>query len=92
MVILLAIIETPYGQSSGFGYSDRRLKENIIELGNDKNTGLPLYEFNYIGKPNRYRGVMADDVEKEYPEAVIYEDDGFAKVNYRYLGIDMIEI
>ena len=54
--------------------------------------GLPLYEFNYIGKPTRYRGVMVDDVEKEYPEAVIYEEDGFAKVNYHYLGIDMIEI
>lgn len=32
---------------------------------------------------------MADDVEKEYPEAVIYNEQGFALVNYEYLGIEM---
>jgi len=42
--------------------------------------------------PTRYMGVMADDVEKKYPEAVMYHENGFAMVNYGYLGLDMIEI
>jgi len=29
--------------------SDRRLKENIEEVGRDERTMLPLYEFEYIG-------------------------------------------
>ena len=56
------------------GGSDRRIKENIEEVGVDQRTALPLYEFNYkegFGDPNiRYVGVMADEVELSYPDAV----------------------
>ena len=66
--------------------SDRRIKENIVEVGVDQRTALPLYEFNYkegFGDPNiRYVGVMADEVELSYPDAVAVMDNGFMAVNY----------
>lgn len=73
--------------------SDRRLKENIVQVGRDEATGLPLYEFNYIDKPGqRYRGVMADDVEAKFPDAVVRDEDGYALVVYSALGIEMKEV
>jgi hypothetical protein len=80
---------------TAFG-SDRRLKENIEEVAVDQRTALPLYEFNYVKEfsdPNvRYRGVMADDVELVYPEAVTETDLGFKAVNYEMLGIEFKEV
>lgn len=73
-------------------WSDRRLKTLIESVGVDEDTGLTLYDFNYIDDPDRrYRGVMADEVERFMPEAVEYEN-GYAKVNYSMLGIEMQEI
>lgn len=50
--------------------SDRHMKENIREVG-DLYGILPVYEFNYIGCEERVRGLMAQDVEKVAPCAVI---------------------
>lgn len=73
--------------------SDRRLKQDIVAVGADGYTGLTLYEFTYIGDPaRRYRGVMADEVDRVMPEAVIYGADGFASVNYSMIGMEMAEI
>jgi hypothetical protein len=72
--------------------SDRRLKEKITLVGKDDATGLNLYEFNYLNEPERYRGVMADEVVKVYPEAVEYSPGGYAKVNYGMLGIPMTQV
>jgi len=76
-------------------FSDRRLKENIEEVGVDQRTALTLYEFNYkkeVGDPDiRYRGVMADEVELSYPDAV-GEYNGFKTVHYAMLGIEMKEV
>jgi len=73
--------------------SDRRLKESIEQVGVDGATGLPVYEFQYIGQPEkRYRGVMADDVEGVMPEAVITGSDGYKMVDYDMLGISMQEV
>ena len=72
--------------------SDRRLKENIELVGRDERTGLSLYEFNYIDMPTRrFRGVMADEVEKLYPDAVMTMEDGFKAVHYAALGMEMVE-
>jgi hypothetical protein len=77
------------------GGSDRRIKENIVEVGVDQRTALTLYEFNYkkeFGDPNvRYRGVMAQEVELSYPDAV-GEYNGFKTVHYAMLGIEMKEV
>ena len=80
---------------TAFFGSDRRIKENIEEVGVDQRTALTLYEFNYkkeVGDPNiRYRGVMADEVELSYPDAV-GEYNGFKTVHYAMLGIEMKEV
>lgn len=73
--------------------SDRRLKEDIFEVGMDERTGLKLYEFAYIGgSGRRYEGVMADEVELVMPEAVFEMPDGYKAVNYQMLGIEMKEV
>ena len=76
---------------TAFG-SDRRIKENIREVGVDQRTSLTLYEFNYIDRPGTtYIGVMADEVELMYPEAVT-EKDGYLAVYYDMLGIEFKEV
>ena len=88
----------PFAQIIGTGLgiyarSDRRLKENIELVGRDERTQLPLYEFEYKGgSGRRFLGVMADDVEKMFPDAVFTMPDGFKAVNYHKLGIEMIEV
>lgn len=73
--------------------SDIRVKENIERVGTHYRNGLPIYEFNYIHVPDkRYRGVMAQDVEKVYPEAVVEMHDGIKAVNYDMLGMEMVEV
>ncbi|MFY9184370.1 MAG: tail fiber domain-containing protein [Limnohabitans sp.] len=74
-------------------FSDRRLKENIVLVGKHRPTGLNLYEFSYInGDGKRFVGVMADEVEPRFPDAVVYDDMGFASVNYQMLGIEFEEV
>ena len=73
--------------------SDRRLKENIKEVSVDQRTALSLYEFNYIGDDTRkFIGVMADEVELSYPDAVMTTDLGFLAVDYDALGIEFKEL
>lgn len=64
--------------------SDRRLKSDVERIGTTKH-GLPLYEYTIHGE--RRRGVMADEVERVMPEAVITMPDGFKAVNYTMLGL-----
>ena len=67
-----------------FAASDVRLKTNIEKIGTRKD-GLGVYEYNYIwGGPKQF-GVMAQEVEKKYPEAVL-NIDGYKAVNYGLLG------
>ncbi len=75
---------------AGLATSDRRLKERIERVGTYPN-GLPMYEFSYIGDASqtRYRGVMADDVEVVVPEAVVVDDEGYKRVDYTLLGLQM---
>jgi hypothetical protein len=76
---------------SAWWTSDRRLKQDIVEVGEYPN-GLPAYEFAYKHDPTRrFIGVMADDVEKFMPEAVT-EVDGYKTVDYALLGITMREV
>jgi hypothetical protein len=74
--------------------SDRRLKEEIIPVGQDERTGLNLYEFAYIDDPEKRRfvGVMADEVEERFPDAVSVDPSGYKAVNYALLGIELKEV
>ena len=79
------------GLASMFSFlSDMRIKENIREIGHEN--GFPLYEFSYKhdAAHTRYIGVMAQDVIKTRPEAVVM-DKGYYKVNYTMLGIEFRE-
>lgn len=56
--------------TAGIAACDVRVKENIQRIGHT-NSGLPLYIFNYIGDNEPRINVMAQDVEKVMPNAVI---------------------
>jgi hypothetical protein len=72
----------------GPGASDIRLKTDIRQVGTTAHN-LPLYTFRYIGKDGQYEGVMAQDVLKVMPRAVIVDEDGYYRVDYNMLGIQM---
>lgn len=78
--------------SGGFKFSDRRLKTDIVLVGVHEVTGLNLYEFRYTGGTKRFRGVMADEVERSYPYAVFTMPDGYKAVNYAAIGMEMVEV
>lgn len=74
-----------------FGKSVIRAKENIRFVG--KRNSYNIYDFNYIGKPQRYRGVMAQEVLKTNPDAVAVDPrDGLLMVDYSKLGFEMERI
>ncbi len=64
-----------------FKYSDRRLKRNIVRIG--ERAGLPLYAYEIDGRPDI--GVMADEVAKVRPDAVTLLPSGFYAVNYEMI-------
>lgn len=66
---------------SAIAMSDRRLKENIRLVGKLA-SGLKLYLYNYIGSRRCRVGVMADEVEKIFPRAVLMQENGFNAVDY----------
>ena len=68
-------------------FSDIRMKEDVKQVGVSPD-GHKIYEFNYIGKPTRYRGVMAQEVAKIDPMAVGIRD-GYLAVNYGKIDVDM---
>jgi hypothetical protein len=75
------------------GSSDIRLKQNIERVGTDERTGLAIYEFEYKANPGeRFRGVMAQEVEVKYPDAVTTMPDGYKAVFYERLGMEMVRV
>ena len=66
--------------------SDVRIKDNIKYAG--VKNGFNLYEFNYLGSDNRYKGVMAQEVMEQRPDAVDSRD-GILRVNYDALGLQL---
>jgi hypothetical protein len=71
--------------------SDLRLKQDVRRVGTTV-FGLPLYHFKYIGAPETYEGVMAQDVLHVMPSAVSRGADGYYRVNYNALGTNMRQI
>jgi hypothetical protein len=61
--------------------SDRRLKDDIAQVGTLFD-GTPVYGYRYKGAPAYHIGLMAQDVEKTTPDAVI-EINGYKAVDYR---------
>ena len=69
------------GQLMKFIPSDLRLKEDIQQVGTLFD-GTPVYGYRYKGAPAYHIGLMAQDVEKITPCAVI-EINGYKAVDYR---------
>ncbi len=62
--------------------SDERIKENAKPVGKMFD-GTPIYKYNYKGEPEAtHMGVMAQDIEKKYPEAVHHTPEGVKMVEY----------
>ena len=61
--------------------SDRRLKEDISPVGMLFD-GTPVYGYRYKGAPAYHIGLMAQDVEKTTPNAVI-DINGYKAVDYQ---------
>lgn len=57
------------GNTTNTTMSDERLKENIQKIGKT-NDGQTIYRYNYKGDDRVQIGLMAQDVEKKYPDAV----------------------
>jgi hypothetical protein len=81
-------VKMPGSGFMGNLFSDIRLKENITNTGISK-SGIPTYEFNYIGCSNRYSGAMAQDLLSINPDAVSLDSSGYYKVNYDNIDVDM---
>ena len=81
----------PNGGGSEDVNSDRRLKTNIVKIG-ESASGLNIYSFEYIDKnfgEGTYSGVMSDEIPKE---AVTKGNDGFDKVDYSQLDVEFKKI
>ena len=69
------------------GLSDIKVKENIEQVGVSPN-GHKIYEFNYKGFKDRWRGAMAQDVVKKNPLAVGIRN-GYLTVDYSKIDVNM---
>ena len=76
--------------NASINLSDFRAKEKVEYIGTEN--GHKMYEFNYIDSPVRYKGVMAQDIEKYVPEAVSINENGYLQVDYSKLGVSMTEV
>jgi hypothetical protein len=74
------------GQIGGLigAFSDERLKDNIKPIGTWN--GFTVYEFTFKGNNNKHIGLMAQDVEKTRPDAIM-EVHGMKAINYTKLGV-----
>lgn len=91
----VAKIHQMYGKNVVIGslvinhLSDIRLKKDISIIGKLLN-GLNLYRYRYLWSDIFYVGVMAQEVQKVIPEAVVYDNSGYMKVNYAKVGIPFL--
>ena len=66
--------------------SDIRLKHDVTLLARLDN-GLGFYRFSYNGSHKAYVGVMAQEVQRVMPNAVVRGHDGYLRVYYDRLGV-----
>ncbi len=69
-----------FGLGASLIASDRRLKTDIREVGKTKD-GQKIYSYRYKGGGPVHLGLMAQEVEKKHPEAVV-KIDGIRAVDY----------
>ena len=69
------------GSAGIMKWSDRRLKEDIHKVGKT-NDGQNIYAYRYKGDPTPQMGLMAQEVEKKRPDAVVTTASGYKAVDY----------
>lgn len=69
------------GGIAGAVLSDERAKDDKKKIGETKD-GMGIYSFRYKGSPQKQIGLMAQEVEKKKPKAVMTGPDGLKRVNY----------
>ena len=74
--------------ASNIKFSDKTLKKNIKYKSKSK-SGLNVYEFEYNWSPQKYIGVMAQEVKKVKPSAVSENIFGHMMVDYSQLDVNM---
>ena len=90
-------LSTTSYSSTAAQYSDKRLKTNIIKVGNTE-YGISLYEFNYkntlgLDHTSRFRGMIAQDLLKtNMLKAVILNNNGYYSIDYSQLNINLEKI
>jgi len=74
-------------------FSDIRLKQNIMLVGSSK-SGIPIYNFSYIGDNTMYQGTMAQDlISMGYDKAITKNSiSGHYMVDYNSIDVDMIKL
>ena len=80
---------------AGIAASDERLKKNVKKTGEKTADEIPIVEFTYKTDPakKRWRGVMAQAVEKVRPQNVITDPrSGIKLVDYWGLGMEPLEV
>jgi hypothetical protein len=73
---------------SGLVFSDVRLKRELLLLETLGN-GIKLYRYQYRWGATDYVGVMAQEVAAIVPDAVSKDADGYLRVDYRRLGLQL---
>jgi hypothetical protein len=65
------------------------LKREIVEVGRLDN-GIGLYRYRYVWSDEVYVGVMAQEVARIVPEAVVLGTNGYFQVDYGRLGLRLM--
>lgn len=74
-----------------FDTSDARVKTNVKELDASGADRVRLVEFDRTDMEHHGYGVIAQELEKVYPEMVNTDDEGFKSVNYNELAMVKIK-
>ena len=89
----LQVTGTLSAQSFVYTTSDRRLKDDIKPVDNALDRLLKLHGVSFVFKKSKIPalGVIAQDVEPEFPQLVKTNSEGFKSVNYEGLVAPVIE-
>lgn len=80
-----------YAANGFFDTSDARVKTNVVEIDASKADAVRLVEFDRTDKKHHGYGVIAQELEKVYPEMVNTNSEGFKSVNYNELAMVKIK-
>ena len=80
-----------YAANGFFDTSDARVKANVKEIDASKADAVRLVEFDRTDKKHHGYGVIAQELEKVYPEMVNTDSEGFKSVNYNELAMVKIK-